>query len=72
MHADRRRQMIGDPVFGGGEYLRSHVFGPTLQVGEQALSRGLVSAFGRDFDEEPAAIAISSDRSCRLVTPTVL
>ncbi len=57
--ADWRRQMIGDPVFGSGKDLGSHLLGSTLQVGENALSRGLVSASGRDFDDESVAVAVA-------------
>jgi hypothetical protein len=67
MVTDRCRQVIGDSVFGGGEDLRAYRLGSTLQVGEYAPSRGLVSAIRRDFDDEPVAIAISCDVRCRFV-----
>jgi hypothetical protein len=50
MLADRRRQVLGGPRFGGRQQLRPHSFGFALQVGENVFSRGLVPATQRDFD----------------------
>ena len=69
--ADRRRQVLGGPRFGGREQARPHSLGLPLQVGEDALSSGLVAASGREFDDVIVAVAVASEIGARLDSNTV-
>ncbi len=65
--ADRRRQVLGDPGFGGGEQPGPHPLGPPLQVGEHLPGGGLVPASGRRLDDDAVAVAVPGEVGARLV-----
>jgi hypothetical protein len=65
--ADRLADMIGCAGFGRREELGPDALSLTLQVGEDALSRRLVPAAGRDLDDDPVAVPVAGDVGRRFV-----
>ncbi len=57
--ADRRRQVLGRPRFRSGDQPGPHSLRLAFEVGQNLACGRLVSASGRDFDDDPFSVADS-------------